>query len=324
MSDLLTLLACPACHHDLTWSRSECRCAGCGRAYHIDDGIPVLLLDDEAAQHDELEHFHGHEQKREQAAYFDRDEAAEFEVNRPHGTPELYAWLLAEKFRRSIVAVRQMLPGATVLAVCAGSGMDAEFLAAAGARVISSDISLGAARRARQRAQRYGLELVPIVADIEHLPFAARAVDLVYVHDGLHHLERPFSGLIEMARVAARAVSITEPAEAAVTRVAIKLGLSLEREEAGNRVARLTLEAIESALRAAGFRTLHGERYGMYYKHAPGAVFRQLSRPPVLPLVKGAYWAVNAVAGGLGNKLTVQAQREEIGADVSQVRVAAG
>src|ERR1700674_1818034 len=324
MSDLLTLLACPACHHDLASSQSQCRCTGCGRVYPIADGIPVLLLDEEAAQHDELEHMHGHQHKREQAAFFDRDEATEFEVNRPHGTPALYAWLLAEKFRRSTAGLRQMLPGASVLTVCAGSGMDAEYLAGTGARVITSDISLGAARRARQRAERYGLELVPIVADVEHLPFADRAIDLVYVHDGLHHLEQPHRGLAEMARVADRAVSITEPAQAAVTQMAIKLGLSQEREEAGNRVARLTLEEIEVALRDAGFRSVRGERYGMYYKHEPGAVFKQLSRSPLLPLVKGAYWAANAVAGGLGNKLTVQALREEIGATTSEVAVASG
>jgi ubiquinone/menaquinone biosynthesis C-methylase UbiE/uncharacterized protein YbaR (Trm112 family) len=323
MNDLLKLLVCPSCHHELSWSQTDARCSGCGRAYAVEDGIPLLLLDEAASQHDELEHRHSHQHKREQAAFFDREDAAEFEVNRPHGTPALYSWLLAEKFRRSTVALRQLLPDASVLTVCAGSGMDAEYLVGAGARVITSDISLGAARRARQRAERYGLELIPIVADVEHLPFADRAVDLVYVHDGLHHLERPLSGLSEMARVAGRAVSITEPAQAAVTRVAIRLGLSQEREEAGNRVARLTLEEIETALRAAGFRTLRGERYGMYYKHEPGTIFKQLSRPPVLPLVKGAYWAVNAVVGGLGNKLTVQARREEVGA-ASEVAVARG
>lgn len=322
MSDLQKLLACPNCRRELSFGQTECRCSGCGRAYPIEDGIPVLLLDEAASQHDELEHLHSHLHKREQAAFFDRDDAAEFEVNRPHGTPALYSWLLAEKFRRSTVALRELLPGASVLTVCAGSGMDAEYLAGTGARVVSSDISLGAARRARQRAERYGLPMVPIVADVEHLPFADRAVDVVYVHDGLHHLERPLSGLAEMARVAGRAVSVTEPAQAAVTRVAIRLGLSQEREEAGNRVARLSLEEIERALRTAGFRTVRGERYGMYYQHEPGAVFKQLSRPPVLPLVKGAYWAVNAIAGGLGNKLTVQAQRVEAGAASSEVAVA--
>jgi uncharacterized protein YbaR (Trm112 family)/protein-L-isoaspartate O-methyltransferase len=322
MTELQKLLACPNCRHELSFGGTECRCTSCGRAYPIEDGIPVLLLDEAASQHDELEHRHGHEHKREQAAFFDRDEAAEFEVSRPHGTPALYSWLLAEKFRRSTAGVRPMLAGASVLTVCAGSGMDAEFLVRAGARVISSDISLGAAKRARQRAQRYGIELLSIVADVEHLPFRDHSVDLVYVHDGLHHLERPVSGLTEMTRVARRAVSITEPAQAAVTQVAVRLGLALEREEAGNRVARLTVNEIERTLRDAGFRTVRGERYGMYYKHEPGAVFTQLSRPALLPLVKAAYWAANTVAGGLGNKLTVQAVRQEIPAPAPEVGVA--
>jgi ubiquinone/menaquinone biosynthesis C-methylase UbiE/uncharacterized protein YbaR (Trm112 family) len=323
MKELQSLLACPACHRELVWTADQVRCAGCGRHYPIEDGIPLLLMDQEAAGHDELEHLHGgHQHKREQAAYFDREEAAEFEIERPHGTPALYSWLLGDKFRRSIAGLGKLVPEATALAVCAGSGMDAEFLANAGARVISSDISLGAARRTRQRAQRYGLRLLPIVADVEHLPFGDRAVDLVYVHDGLHHLERPLAGLAEMARVAGRAVSVTEPAQAGATKLAIKLGLALEREEAGNRVARLTLDELEQALTAAVFKTVRAERYAMYYKHEPGSVFRSLSRGPVLPIVKGAYRAANAIAGGLGNKLTVQAVRESVPAKTSEARVA--
>lgn len=325
MDELESLLACPACHGELIWAKEEIRCAGCGRHYPIDDGIPILLLDTEAAGHDELEHLHaGHEHKREQAEFFDRREAAEFEIERPHGTPALYSWLLNDKFRRSMAGLANLGPHLTAVTVCAGSGMDAEFLANAGLRVISSDISLGAAKRAGERARRYGLHLMPIVADVENLPFQDRSVDLVYVHDGLHHLERPMVGLAEMSRVARQAVSITEPAEAAATRLAIKLGLALEREEAGNRVARLTLERLEHALAEAGFRTVRAERYAMYYKHEPGSVFAQLSRPPVLPLVKGAYRAANAVAGRLGNKLTVQAVRVRIPASAAPVQVASG
>jgi SAM-dependent methyltransferase/uncharacterized protein YbaR (Trm112 family) len=325
MDELLSLLACPACRGELVWASHEVRCAGCGRRYRVEDGIAILLLDGAAAEHDELEHLHaGHAHKRAQATFFDRQEAAEFEIDRPHGTPALYSWLLTDKFRRSIAGLGGLVSDNTALTVCAGSGMDAEYLANAGAHVISSDISLGAARRARERARRYGLHLTPVVADVENLPFRDRSVDLVYVHDGLHHLERPLSGLAEMARVAARALSITEPARAAATQLAVKLGLALEREEAGNRVARLTLSELERSLHEAGFRLVRAERYAMYYKHEPGSVFNALSRPPILPVVKGAYRAVNALAGGLGNKLTVQAVRQEIPAPVKEVRVASG
>ena len=312
MSDLRTLLACPACHGTLAWTTEQAACGGCGRLYRVEDGIPVLLLDAAAAEHDELEHLHGHEHKahkQKQAAFFDREDAADFEVNRPHGTPALYSWMLGEKFRRGTAGVRDALGNATALTVCAGSGMDAEFLSSLGARVISSDISLGAARRARERARRYGFAMLPIVADVEHLPFRDQAVDVVFVHDGLHHLERPLTGLTEMARVAGRAVSVTEPARAGLTWVAIKLGMALDREEAGNRVARLTLDEIGDVLRAQGFRVVRAERYAMYYKHEPGNIFRQLSRPAFFPAVKGAYRVTNAALGRVGNKLTVQAVR---------------
>lgn len=133
--------------------------------------------------------------------------------------------------------------------------MDAEFLARSGATVISSDISLGAAKRSAERAKRYGLRILPLVADVEHLPFLDRSVDLVYVHDGLHHLEKPLAGIAEMSRVASRAVSVTEPAQAAATRLAVRFGLALEREDAGNRVARVTLPCTIPTRRGASSRS---------------------------------------------------------------------
>ncbi len=310
LPEIQHLLACPACRTPLAWSAALVRCETCARTYPVTDGIPILLLDQAAAEHDELEHLHTHEHKHRQAVFFDREEAAEFEITRPHGTPGLYRWLLGEKFRHSIAGLESVLAGATVLSVCGGSGMDAEFLARAGARVIVSDISVGAARRARERARRYGLAVTPIVADVEHLPFQDQAVDLVYVHDGLHHLEEPLLGLAEMARVAARAVSVTEPARAAVTAVAVRLGLALEREEAGNRVARIRLQEVEGYLRSCGFQVRHAERYAMYYCHEPGRVCRALSLPGLLPAVTLGWRLANAVIGRLGNKVSVVAVRD--------------
>lgn len=320
-SNIRDLLLCPACHGSLHWSEAEARCRACARTYPVVDGIPILLLDQSAADHDELEHLHGHPaghahgpahqhgHKQQQAAYFDREQAAEFEIARPHGTPALYRFLLGEKFRRSVGGLAPVLPGATALTVCGGSGMDAEYLARAGARVIASDISLGAAQRAQQRARRYRLPILPVVADVERLPLADRTVDLVYVHDGLHHLERPALGLAEMARVAARAVSVTEPARAGATALAVRAGWALEREEAGNRVARLTPEEIAAPLRAAGLRPVHVDRYAMYYGHEPGPLSAALSRPALFPLTRSGWRLANALIGRWGNKLTLQALR---------------
>ncbi len=221
----------------------------------------------------------GDELKRRQASWFDEEVDDELEITRPHGTPALYEWQYLEKFRRSVRGLATALSGSTALTVCGGSGMDAEFLARRGAAVISSDISLGAARRARERASRYGLSITPIVADVERLPFADGAIDLVYVHDGLHHLAHPFDGLGEMARVARLAISVNEPARAAVTALAVRLGLALEFEEAGNRVERLREREIADALEAAGFDIVVAQRYAMYFRHEPGRVTRRPAGP---------------------------------------------
>ncbi len=297
MSEFLPPLGCVSCGEVLLARRSGAlHCNACGWQFELADEIPVLLVETDQA-------------KREQAEYFDHDADAEFEISRPHGAPALYGWLLAEKFRRSVNALGSSLHGATALCVCAGSGMDAEFLARAGARVIAADISLGAARRARERARRYGVEITPIVADVERLPFADASIDVVYVHDGLHHLERPLDGLAEMARVARRAVCVTEPARAAATRLAVRLGLALEREEAGNRVARMGVEEVAAVLHTHGFRVVRAERYAMYYRHEPGRAVRFLSAPGAFAVARAGFRAANLLVGAGGNKLVVVAVR---------------
>lgn len=55
-AELLALIVCPACHADLveqagpsagsTGELAELVCRGCGLAYPIQDGIPVLLVDE--------------------------------------------------------------------------------------------------------------------------------------------------------------------------------------------------------------------------------------------------------------------------------------
>ena len=305
---------CPCCQGPLGLAIPDTAgtCEVCGWSGTIEDGVSVLLAEPAQAEHDELDHHHGHDHghKAAQAAHFDRPDEEEFEIDRPHRTPRLYRFLLGQKFRRAVGPIRPQLAGASALSVCGGSGMDAEFLARAGALVTSSDLSLGAAKRARRRSERYGVEIRSIVADVEHLPYASQSVDLVAVHDGLHHLDDPYAGLTEMARVARRGVFVTEPAQASVTRLAVRLGLALETEDAGNRVARLDPAEVAAFLVAQGFVTLRAERYAMYYPHRPGTVFRFLSRSYLYPVVRLGWRAVNATIGRFGNKMVVVCERD--------------
>lgn len=293
--DVWDLVVCPDCQGALHKCEGRALCQSCAHTYPIEHGIPQLAIHS-AKRHD-------------QARFHDDHVNAEFEITRPHGAPELYRWYYAEKFRRSISKLGGMLNGATVLTVCGGSGMDGEFLARAGAKVIASDISPGASRRTQERARRFHLEITPIVADVERLPFRSESVDFVYVHDGLHHLEEPLQGLREMLRVAKTGVSISEPSQAAATAMAIRFGLALEYEEAGNRVGRVRLKDVASLLELSGFQVLDASRYAMYFRHEPGKLIEAMSRPLAFPLAIGTYRLAGRVLGRLGNKATVQAIR---------------
>ena len=44
--DLLAIIVCPACRADLAVVEDELVCQGCGLAYPVRDGIPVLLVDE--------------------------------------------------------------------------------------------------------------------------------------------------------------------------------------------------------------------------------------------------------------------------------------
>jgi SAM-dependent methyltransferase len=295
-------LRCPACDGPLA-DREGFECSRCQSTYAVEDGIPVLLPAASDGGSTDLTH------KLGQVAFFDEEASPEWEITRPHAAPAWHRWQLEEKQRRAIDGLGA-IAGMNALAVCGGSGMDAEFLCRQGAKpVVSADISLGAARRAAERGRRFDVPLVSLVADVERLPFADRSFDLVFVHDGLHHLEDPMVGLREMARVARRAVSVNEPARANATMMAVNLGLSVEQEEAGNRVARMSIPEIEEVLRGAGFEIVRAGRYAMLYRHEPGAPTRFLSRPRVSPLARGGWRAGNAAIGRFGNKLTVQALR---------------
>jgi demethylmenaquinone methyltransferase/2-methoxy-6-polyprenyl-1,4-benzoquinol methylase len=269
-------------------------CSGCGSTYRSDGGIFCLLADEA-------------DPSRDQAEWFDAEVDAEFEIERPRGAPALHSWLLEHKFARAVQGLD--LAGKTALVVCGGSGLDAEFLARRGALVVSSDISAGAVERTLARARRHGFDVCALVADATRLPFADESIDVVYVHDGLHHLPDPLAGLDEMARVARSHVCISEPARAALTSWAVRAGVALEREEAGNAVARLSQEEVSPVLEARGFRVTAASRYAMFYRHEPKWAVRRLSHPAAIAPAKLAWRLANLALGRFGNKLCVQASK---------------
>ncbi len=62
--------------------------------------------------------------------------------------------------------------------------------------------------------------------NVESLGFGDGEYDYVVVHAGLHHCHSPHRGLLEMYRVARKAVIMVEPFDNQVTRIMMRLGLA--------------------------------------------------------------------------------------------------
>ena len=255
--------------------------------------------------------------RREAQLQFYRDSIdSEEEITRPRCYPRPVQYLLNFK----IQTAWQLLNGAArparkgqekTLVVCCGSGMESEMIARSGQRVIALDLSLNALHRARQRTERYGWEFDVAVGDAENLPFATGAVDYVFVHDGLHHLPDAYRGVREMIRVARQAVVIAEPADGALTRLAIKLGIAGEYEEAGNYVYRLRPEKLIEVFRECGLRKWRFRRNLIYYQPWTFRLYRLFEKAPFFWLFRAAFWISNLLLGRWGNSLRVVAWKDD-------------
>lgn len=316
---LLDILACPDCRHYPLQLRTPVNssgeevntgqvvCPNCGSKFDIVEGAPVLLpttlkpsLITAGAEVEGV----SERQKKTQIDYFNSIGRSEFEITRPHNTGRLYQALLDYKAEHSLRSVRAELNGAMVLCVCCGSGMDLEYLQDRAYRVVGMDISLGAVLGARERAKRFGLEYDLVVGDAEHLPFRPNSFDFGYVHDGLHHLSSPYKGLCELWRASRRAIVLTEPTDAFLTRISVLLGISGVDEEAGNKVCRLKLTELKTNVAQLKPKSVTLTRYVMWYPHQPPRWFGFFNRDQAFRTYWYMFSLVNHVIGKWGNKLT--------------------
>jgi len=242
-------------------------------------------------------------QTQKQILYFDKKGLWEAEVTRPRHFGRLYGFLIDYKMQRMKELVGESLNGKNVLNVCCGSGMEAEYFANFGARVTGVDISLGAVKGARIRSGRFGFKLRALVADAESLPFKPESFDFVFTHDGLHHLLHPEKGIGEMARVTKRSIFFTEPADAFVTKLAVRLGFSASYEESGNLVQRLNVSRLKVLFEQLGVGPSRFLRYGMWYAHYPPKWFRLFENELLFGLLKVFFHLGNGMLGRFGNKL---------------------
>ena len=250
---------------------------------------------------------HRADERSSQLNFYREQIDAEEEISRPRCYPRPVRFLLERKFAWVLGELERRLPGGlagrSMLVVCCGSGMESEILARRGLCVVALDISADAVGRAQERSRRYGIDYRLLVGDAERLPFSDDAFSIVFVHDGLHHLPEAYRGVAEMLRVARDAVVVVEPADAALTRLSVKLGLSGEYEEAGNFVYRLRKDKLIALFSAVGLREWRFRRNLIYYQPWTHRIYRWFEKPPLYWLFCAGYHAVNLFLGRWGNSL---------------------
>lgn len=233
---------------------------------------------------------------------------AESEIERPHHYPRPVRFLIESKFHRALRLLGHVT-STDALCVCGGSGMDAEWLARLGIRPTILDMSQEALARARIRAERHGFQATLVRGDASRLPFSDQSFDLALVHDGLHHLNTPYRALGEMARIARYELVAVEPARAALTRLAVAVGLAADVEPAGNTVQRLSACRATACIRQRGWRSVQSARDLVYYQPWTFGIYRLANRSAVFAVFVLTYRLLNSVVGRWGNSLKVVARR---------------
>lgn len=122
-------------------------------------------------------------------------------------------YMRARRFKKALSIMEQAIgfdPERSILCTCDSAGSLAVLCLERGYKnVISSDISQLACDMAYERDSR----LQTKVLDCEKTGLPDNSYDIVAVQDGLHHLSSPVGGLVEMLRIAKKAVIFIEPAK---------------------------------------------------------------------------------------------------------------
>jgi SAM-dependent methyltransferase len=250
-------------------------------------------------------------QKLGQRDFHDRiKDGLEDAVERPRGKGPVFGLLNAVQMEEAATLLQKSLEGCDLLNVCCGAGLEAEQGAGFGWKITGVDISLEMLRGAAERAKRYRFPLDLVCGDAENLPFADGSFDLAFTRDGLHHLPDPELGIREMARVSRRGILLFEPRAGLVRRLAVRLGISSEWEESGNRIHELRERDLEPLLGRLGFRTVLFRRHLFTAAYEAPRWSRWFDGPLAFAGFRTLFDLVQRLGGhAWGNKLTVLALR---------------
>jgi uncharacterized protein YbaR (Trm112 family) len=199
---VLELLRCPFCSAPLDEGDGDLVCRGCGRAFTVENGIPLMLHADLPGADEKLREAEGWVEKARAEEWYEPDDAVDRVLpfpNRELGWDDL-GWLAnGHSFQVLLDRYVGGQRGLRVLEVGAAKAWAAPYWSKRDCEYVATDIlvdeNIGLGRGAF-----YG-DFGRVQADGEHLPFSDRAFDVTYAVAALHHaLDLPRM-VREMARV---------------------------------------------------------------------------------------------------------------------------
>jgi SAM-dependent methyltransferase len=167
MGTLLELVACPSCRSSLTGEAVQLRCSGCGHAFPLEQGVPVLEDSDGGTRE-------ASRLGRLQYAVLGHPRVYELHQAYGGGRP------IAEHVKRQLEGVG----AATLLDIGAGTGMVGGLLSP-GTRYVWLDTD----RLKLRGFLAKGIDGLAVLGDAAQLPFASDAADWTVMVEVSHHLD---------------------------------------------------------------------------------------------------------------------------------------
>ena len=196
----LALLRCPCCRarphtakHDASTGAAveQLTCAGCGKIYPIEDGIPRFVSIDEIQKsYPEIA-----EQTAAGARFYDFVCVQQF--------LEIIG-IEVEEARHEYLDRLEARPGARVLDVGAGTGSEMVFLAGqtSGLELHGIDLSVEMLRHCQKKLRKAELTAELYIGLVERLPFADDSFDVVFHMGAFNEFQDKHGAIAEMIRVA--------------------------------------------------------------------------------------------------------------------------
>jgi SAM-dependent methyltransferase len=172
-------------------------------------------------------------------------------------------------------------------------------------RCVGLDFAVNGLRAAQRRLHHDGVvgTVDWVRGDIEALPLADEAVDVVFVAHAMHHLPDPRRGFRELFRVCRKAMVVIEPAQTPLMPLFVRLGIARHVEDDGNVVQRFDRESLAGYLAGEDFSLRAETRLYPYHPFVANRVIRLFDLPGGLPLLRGLHRWTETLLPFLRSKL---------------------